>query len=338
MPPMNVLLRADAGKTQGTGHVMRCMTLAEELLARGHRVTLMGDLGSVPWLEATVAASGVRHLHCQVNRLDTAWVANSSFDWVVVDSYAILPERVSQLQGTTRCLAIVDGDSRGIAADLYLDQNLGTGLGLVEALRGKVLAGSKFALIRDAVLEQRRPADVAEIGRRLRVVAFMGGTDPHGAIVGVAASIVTQRLDIELDLVTADTWRIATRDAVNGYPDVRLIKPTGNLPTILGRADIVVSGAGTSAWDICSMGRPAVLIALVENQRESLAAIDREGVALAIDATSGGADPLAGSGSMVASLVRNPDQRDELVKRCLQAFDGKGKVRVVEHMERIHRS
>ncbi len=56
---MRILLRSDAGVQTGTGHVMRCLTLAEELLGRGHEVVLLGSIGDVAWLREQVADSGV---------------------------------------------------------------------------------------------------------------------------------------------------------------------------------------------------------------------------------------------------------------------------------------
>lgn len=335
---MNVLLRADAGESQGTGHVMRCMTLAEALLARGHAVTIMGALGDVPWLTELIKNSGIRHTVCKANELDVDGIAASGFDWVVVDSYLVPSERVSSLNRSTPCLAIVDGDIRGIRADLYLDQNLGASLDNGHELDGRMLAGSSYALVRDAVLGNRRDSTAAQIVGRPRVVAFMGGTDPDGAIVEVAKSIAAQQLDIELDLVTTSLWAGRAESAVAGLAHARLIEPTEDLPTILGSADVIVSAAGTSAWDICTMARPAVLIALVANQQGSLAPIAQAGVALTIDATPGGAGGISETGQLVASLINDSGLRQGLIQRCKATFDGLGKSRVVKTMERMVRA
>lgn len=337
MKPMNVLLRADAGVSQGTGHVMRCLTLAEAVLARGHRATLMGDLGSVAWLSEAVANSGVAHVQCAPDSLDTEWITTSAFDWAVVDSYTIPAEGVSRLSATVRCLAVVDGDARDIHADIYLDQNLGAEPGPTLNPDSLVLAGARYALIRDDVLQHRRRYTAPRTGDRPRVVAFMGGTDPHGAIVEVARSIAAQALEIDLDLITAEAWESATRAAVEGVAHVRLVEPTRRLPAILGRADIVVSASGTSAWDVCAMGRAAVFVALVENQRASLAAVQKAGIALTLDATNGGTGAISPIGGLVGSLVADAELQSDLVQRCLETIDGRGKVRVVESMERLQR-
>ena len=76
--PMKIALRADANENQGAGHVMRCLTLAEAFIARGHSVTLLGNIGNVPWLWEVLKSSTVEHLECgpdllEIDRILATW-------------------------------------------------------------------------------------------------------------------------------------------------------------------------------------------------------------------------------------------------------------------------
>ncbi|HWL01226.1 MAG TPA: glycosyltransferase [Microbacteriaceae bacterium] len=326
---MRVALRADAGVEQGSGHVMRCLTLAEALLARGHEVELHAALEGVDWLEQAVSVSGARFVVAERDRIDP--LALRGQEAVVIDSYRIPAAEISALP--MGVLAIVDGESRGIRAGLYLDQNLGAeGATWHPPGPGRVLAGARYALVRDAILSSRR-AEPWRIDGRPRVLLVLGGTDPHGltvraaaALDGLAAAAVT--------VVVGARWREQVAAAA---PSAAVVETTPRLPELLAAADVVVSAAGTSAWDVCALGVPAVLVAVVENQQRSLAAASDAGVCLGIDVAAHGAEALSELPGLVGGLVDDEATRRTMSLAARAAVDGLGKVRVVEELERLVR-
>lgn len=338
MRPMNVLLRADSGERQGAGHVMRCLTLGEALLTQGHDVTLMGEFDDPKWLLESIDKSGIQRLACDADSLEIDAIAAAGFDWVVVDSYRVPAKVISRLNERVPCLAIVDGDMRGIQAELYLDANLRAVTNENAQLGDRILAGSEFTLVRDEVLKYRREENSGQLIDQPRVVGVMGGSDPQGVIVDVARSLAARPLNFQLDLVASPAWATQVESVVNGLAHVRILEPTMELPAILGSADVIVSAAGTSAWDICTMAIPSVLVAVVDNQLGSLAQIRRAGVALTVDATIEGTGSISDIAPLVASLVNDPALRAGMAKRCRERFDGNGKFRVVDRMEQVRRS
>jgi spore coat polysaccharide biosynthesis predicted glycosyltransferase SpsG len=332
---MNVLLRADASTTQGTGHVMRCLTLAEELVERGHSVTLWAHLEGVSWLSERIASSGITHENHPAHTLDISRIRASSFDWVVVDSYEIPAEQISEVNAVRPVLAIVDSDSRKITATLYLDQNLGTEI-TFPAVTGadQLLLGSDFALVRKDFLQHRTVAPVSTITGRAHAVVFFGGTDPNGTVVLATRSIVDANPELRLTVVCAERWMPDVYDAC-GTTDVSVLALTPDLPYILSTADIVVSAAGTSAWDVCTLGRPAIFVAVVDNQQPALLHIELQGVALTLDATAERVNELRNIGALVSRLADNDAERSALLERCATLFDGKGTARVVDRMEGV---
>lgn len=330
---MKIGLRADASESQGTGHLMRCLTLAEALLSRGHRVELFGTIDGVPWLSEAIEASGVTVIGHPPDVLEPTVILKRELTGLVVDSYRIPAEDISRFNENVPCLAVIDGDSRGISASLFLDQNLGAQRGTLLETDAKWLGGHRFALIRDAVLQHRAALDGPPPERPLRVVAFLGGTDPRGLSVDTALKLIASCPDAELTMVTPRRWLGSVQNVFRRHPRSRALESTPRLPDLLGEADIVVSAAGTSAWDVCAMGRPSVLVAVVDNQMPALDHILDARLALTVDAVGSADDAASMIAASVARLVRSPELRKELSRNCLTTFDGLGKHRVVEVLE-----
>jgi len=335
---MKVLLRADASPRQGTGHVMRCLTLAEELVRRGHEVHLLTNDSGVGWLEEVMTAAHGVTIHRTVQHsLNPLEVASLGPDWVVTDSYEIPASEISALRATCSVMAIIDGDDRDIQADLYLDHNLGAEQGSWSSTtRDHLLAGSQFALIREAVLQQRRPQPWLVRGDVPHVVAVMGGSDPTGTIVTVAAALARIDADFTATIVVGELWRTNVEETLKGIIGCEVVAPTSELPTILGNADLAVSAAGTSAWELCTLGIPSVLIAVVDNQRESLVRLVEKGLVIGVNLAKNGKEKAeANIVEDVTRLLRDNREREELSARCLGFYDGRGKERVVDAMEAI---
>lgn len=315
---------------------MRCLTLAEALCARGHAVSLMASIIEVPWLRERLLRQGVEVISCEPDSLDVTTILELAPDWVVVDSYWIDPGAISGLSELVHCLAIIDGDDRGIEASLYLDQNLGSeSLDWPEGIRPRLLSGSRFAMIRDDVLEQRRGQPALIRHTPPKVLTFMGGTDPNGVVEDVVMGLVTAEPDMDLTAVcSASTFdAVAAIAADRGW--ISVVEPTATLASLLGGADVIVSAAGTSAWEVCALAVPAVTIGIVDNQREGLAQIRRHGLALTIDAIDGASAEREQVAESVGRLLVDGDLRRRLSTACLAYFDGAGKHRVVEAMERV---
>ena len=329
---MRFVFRADASVTQGSGHVMRCLTLAEEVVAEGHEVVFASAVASIGWLDAALRDSGYPTVAVEVDRIDRDALLALEPDWVVVDSYRIAAGEISALDEAVAVLAIVDGDARGIEAALYLEQNLGSDNQPWPGRESRMLAGAHYALIRDGFISARRP-NPARIIDVPHVTAFMGGTDPTGVIVAVAEQLALVSMPFTLTVVAPERFH---GEVAAALPAAQVIAPTTDLPALLGRSDVIVSAAGTSAWDVCTLAVPALFIGVVDNQSASLRALIDGGYALGVDLAAGG--DVTEIAPAVASLLSNQALRDSLSARCAGQFDGLGKNRVVAAMTASTRS
>ncbi|SCL32521.1 Spore coat polysaccharide biosynthesis protein SpsG, predicted glycosyltransferase [Micromonospora nigra] len=328
-------LRCDAGPWRGVGHLVRCLALGEELLRRGVPVEVFGSVDGVDWAVDQLLDRGIGLCpgpDTPAGLVDAA--RRHHLDAVVLDSYELDPAGAGALRAAgVTTLAIVDGDPRGQDADLYLDQNVGA---TTVVPGGRLLAGSAYALLRDSVVAARpaapRPATDVD---RPRVLAFFGGTDAAGAAAPLARLLLSTGRPMELTVVVGRPEVAADLAALTPAPgqSLRPVPPTGGLPALIDAADLVVSAAGTSTWELCCLGAPSALVCVVDNQREAYHRVVGAGLAAGLGElpalTADGDRARAGAGTLARLLASGRD-RAALSARAWAAVDGLGRVRVAD--------
>lgn len=332
---MQVVIRADASPHQGTGHVMRCLALSEELSKHGHEAYLVTNYSGIEWLEQMIEKTKVQVLRTQQHKLSDDLWGHITPDWVIVDSYEISPASISKFSTHTKLLAIVDGDTRGIIAHRYLDQNLEAEHNSWPSdINDRIWAGSKYSLVRDDFLKYKREKPWEFRKEIPHLVSFMGGTDPTGAIVDVSSALINLRGMCTATVVVAPKWQDTVEKLFDGLSGFEIIGPTPELPLKLASADIVVSASGTSTWDLFTLGIPAILVAVVENQLLVHNRITKNKLAMGIIRSRGGEkDVVKDIETMALRLIRDKSLREMLSQRCLDHFDGAGKSKIVEKLE-----
>lgn len=335
---VSIGLRCDAGRTMGSGHLVRCLALAEELLARGYQVQLLGDIDQVPWALAEVERLGIpRHPATRTPEELVAAARRLSLAAVVIDSYVLDPRCAGALRAAgVPVLAVVDGDLRGQEADLYLDQNLDAEAASPPLPPGATrLAGVRFALLRDVVRRRRPPAPRAPKAGVPTVVAFFGGTDPFGAAPVLARLLVATGAPFTATVVTATAHAAEEIAAIACGPGQRLtaIGNTPDLPGLVHTADLVVSAAGTSTWELLCLGVCPALVRVADNQRIGYDRMLARGLAVGLGAIDELRHPGPAADRAVrelAALLADPARRAEIAGRGWALVDGAGRERVAD--------
>ncbi|MFI7441090.1 PseG/SpsG family protein [Nonomuraea indica] len=308
-------VRCDAGGARGVGHLVRCVALAEELRGRGVEVCFLGDLAGSAWARAQLLERRLPLVPAPERPARLAALARDlELDAVVLDSYDLPPGTGAAVRESAAVLAIVDGDSPGQDADLYLDQNLGAELRPVPPLTRR-LAGSRYVLLRDSVRRLRRKAGA----RRAvpRVLCFFGGTDSAGVAPAWARALADTGLPFQATVVSPEPF------AVEG--PFTVIPPTDRLPVLMTEADLVVTAAGSAVWELLYLGVPAALTWVADNQLIGYEALVGRGIAAGLGPEAGPA-----ATKVLACLLADPAAREEFGRRGHGLVDGKGRERVAD--------
>lgn len=326
----------------GVGHVIRCLAIADELVGRGAEVSLIGDLGGVAWLENHVRARRVSVVAAPDEPDLLARLAvRLGLNAIVLDGYHLDTRTGDSLRscGVT-VLAISDGPfGAGQDADIVLDQNLDA---VADASRtGTVLTGIRYVLLRDQVLEHRRPpTDAAPptARSRLRVLAVFGGTDAHAAALVVVPMLLATGAPVEVVAVAArpeitDQLLCLTTGADQR---VQVVPPVDDLAGLAVTCDLVVTASGSSVWEFLYVGVPTALVCVTANQTAGYDAVAAAGAAVPIGSLSALRDDPVQRSSGVASLttlLTTAALRRSLVVRGQELVDGRGRRRVVDAIE-----
>jgi spore coat polysaccharide biosynthesis predicted glycosyltransferase SpsG len=331
-----VAFRCDIGPSIGVGHLMRSLALAEEVAARDVEPVFAADVDSVPWAAQQLASRGFPvHRPPDGPQGHVQWLLGQAAEAVVYDSYR-LPNQVYQAVRAVglRTMAIVDGPLRGAEADLYLDQNMGSERDVIALPKGSTrLAGVRYALLRDEIRVHRPwSAPVSRDVSRPHVLAVFGGTDAHGAGPVAVEALAATRHPFRLTLIAprAELRTRALAISLGPGQTLQIAEPTDRLAELARSADVVVSAAGSSAWELLSLGRCAALVVVADNQVAGYRRLVGAGVAAGL----GTLDDLSLAGASVVSsltsLLSDPGRRTTLARAAWRSVDGRGRERVAD--------
>lgn len=337
---LRVAMVCDAGPEVGIGHVMRCLALGEELVARGVRVVVVADLDRVPWAAEQVRRRGIEIVSPGPgDRRDALGVldvlARVEPSSVVVDSYRLPASVYAELRQRWPLLALTDGDPAGRVADLYLDQNLGaesSAWALPDGARH--LGGLDYAQQRRDIVRQRpsAPKVAADEHRPLRVLAFFGGTDAFGVSPRVVRLVVRTGIAVELTAIAATPELAEEIAGIEPAPGqaVQVIGPTDILAELVADADVVLSAAGTSAWELFCLGAAVGFVCVADNQREACVRMDEDRLAVGIATLAELDGDAEGAVARMRDLLGDVRLRERLRAACWVMVDGRGAARVAD--------
>lgn len=315
----SVAIRVDASIEIGTGHVMRCLTLAEGLRRLGATCTFIcrshsGNLLSLIAQQGhnVAALDGDRGHVTEAGEpkhaawLGVAWwrdaeetrkaIGGGHLDWLVVDHYAIDHRWESALRPSCdRVMVIDDLADRVHDCDLLLDQNLGRSdqdyQGLLSPT-ASLLIGPRHALLRAEFFQWRERSLSRRVNPGVKhVLIALGGVDKDNVtgqvLIALKACSLPSDLRFTVVMGAQAPWLAEVRQLVAEMPcPAALAISVNNMAELMAGSDLAIGAAGSSAWERCALGLPSLLIILAENQRSgSLALAEKKAAVLCSSAT-----------------------------------------------------
>jgi len=356
-----LLIRADADDRIGTGHVMRCLAIAQAWQDAGRE-------GPV-WLASAALPDAVRRryeregasvLAVGPDPADLRALLHSTGPaWVVLDGYGLGVAHQRAVKDDGRRVLVVDDD--GVAgayiADVVVDANAfaeeppyanrssGTTL----------LLGPRYALLRRELRRSRpsplapapepvdarvapvgpvapaRPVSSAEASEhRPRVLVTFGGADPAGLSPIALEAMASLDVKVRLIVGPANQRGDALARLSAGMPRVEMIRDPADLRALMSSADLALVAAGATCLELAHSGVPQIAVVTAENQRRVASALAARGVARSLG--EAGEITAAVLREAVTTLLDDPAARGEMGRLGMELVDGQGAARLIEAM------
>ena len=345
--PRKVFIRTDGNETVASGHVMRCLSLADALRENGMDVlfvvsddcfkTVIEKRG-FPLIDLE---SDWRNIMEGADILVGKCLLCAERPIVVIDTYAVTKQYVGELAAVAEVcyMGIITRD----LGDLSMLVNYATNydvelyLSLYKPRGSRLLLGERYAPLAPGFSGQPKSSD----DKVSNVLVATGGTDPFGFALGFLRRALTTR---ELDGVTfevvvggmsADAGRI--RKLAYAEDRVNIHSGVSDMAALMRSCDAAVSANGTTVYELAAVGIAAVVFAMTKEQVESAESLAKLGV---VDYA--GAVPLSGTDVVIdkaifllAGLVANPMRAKTLAERAHGFIDGKGAQRIAAEIARL---
>jgi len=338
-----LIIRADANTHIGTGHLMRCLALAQAWKDSGGEVAFITACDSTGLLQR-LSDEGFQIVTLKRSYPDPAdWEVTSQAlaahpnAWMVLDGYHFDPAYQRRIKEAGHQLLVID-DMAHLAhyyADIVLNQNLHAAqLHYFCESYTQFFLGTQYVLLRREFLKwegwQRETPEVAR-----KVLVTLGGGDPENQTLKVIRALQEVNVDgLEAVVVVGPSnphLRELQSAIRNPQSAIRLVQNVTNMPELMAWADVAISAGGSTCWEMAFMRLPTVLLVLAENQRFVAEQMGATGAALDLgwhkDLTP---DKIAQS---ITGLLTDLQKRLQMARHSRELVDGEGSDRVLMRLE-----
>ena len=346
-----IVIRTDASQKLGSGHIMRCLTLAEnlrnlgitiEFITRNHPGNLSEQVErkgfkvhSLINIDKTQSQTnlikqekllGVKQL--TVSNATVQILANRRPDWIIVDHYSLDYRWEEKVRPYTKKIMVIDDlANRKHNCDLLLDQNYiydqtrYDQLLLTDTIK---LLGPKYALLRKDFIKNRKNHNQNNFIIK-NVFVFFGGTDfDNLTIMSLKALSQPKLKHLSVDVVigSANPHKLKLKTEIDKHPNMELYIQIDNMAELMAKADIAIGAGGTTTWERMVIGIPSIVVTLADNQVDLTRDLSQDGYINWI----GNADQVDEwvIYNALIEAIKNPDQLREQACSCQNLVNGKG--------------
>jgi len=340
---------------------MRCLTLAGELKEKGADVffitrIMSGDIFNlierngfrVYLLPCKEALVDIKKDGSRVNRLGVNWETDAEqtieflcrehpIDWLIVDHYVLDHQWEVQMRSFVRKIIVIDDlADRSHDCDFLIDQNLYEGMGtryegLIPEYCRKLM-GPRYTLLRPEFIKARSNLRERD-GNVRRILIFFGGSDLNNETEKALDAVwLLNSHDIVVDVIVGalNPHKEEIERLCSTRPNVNYYCQTENMAEFMVKADLAISAGGSTTWERCCVGLPAIIIAIAENQINISKALSNAGAGIYLGTSKQVTKEMIAQS--IANVMKSSEVMINISKRARSLVDGNGVSRVITCM------
>jgi UDP-2,4-diacetamido-2,4,6-trideoxy-beta-L-altropyranose hydrolase len=332
------IIRADAFHGLGTGHIMRCLALAQEFLSRGDRVVFMTHCDFPALIQR------LEDEHCRVVRLTGHYPDNNDLPSleaflqdcpnpgvVVLDGYHFDRNYHLAARAIGAKVLVID-DHHHIeeyASDMLLNQNIGAPNIKYNLPTNRLFLGTQYALIRQEFLENiKRSCKPESI---VNILVTMGGEDANNATLKAMRALKKAAPNAKVKVVAGaanpNLYSIE-EEMANSHLDITLLQSVNDMAALMAWTDLCVSAGGSTCWELCLYGISSILVATADNQLGIVQGLEACGAAVYAGWHADLSEAILTE--LCVEIMNDTTRRNQLSATARKLVDGKGASRVVD--------
>ena len=326
-------IRTDMNEKIATGHMMRCLSVADSAREKGAECIFItaddsaASLISKRGYDNIVLGSEYDDMDGELEKIIPV-MESRNIKRLLVDSYSVTENYFYKLGEHLDVYYIDDLNSfpypvKGVINysnyandDFYPVRYPGT----------KYYLGCGYAPLRDAF----KNPEPKNITRNVKNILLMsGGSDPYGILPRIIESIPAGKYETINVICGSYNNKLAEiKERFEGRKELHVYSRVEKIWQLYAEADIAVSAGGSTLYELASMGVPTVTYSFSDNQIHNVSSFDLDGLMPCAGDVRGGNVP-----ARVYSFIEKLDSMDERLersRRLQRLVDGKGADRLAD--------
>lgn len=330
-------IRTDMNDIIATGHVMRCLSIADAARDLGETVTfLLADGQAAEYItdrgyEAVVLGTKWNDMESELPVL-LEIIKERNISSILIDSYQVTEAYLKRLSEHVKTVYIDDLNLFAYPVDMLICYaNYWKKFGYKERYPNtKLLLGTKYMPLRGVFSNMKKKQIKEQIEN---VLLLSGGSDKYHALDCILEKIKEKDLK-KIEVICGRYYEGYEEFAkkYNEYEHIYIYRAVENIESYMQEADLAVSAGGTTLYELCACGTPAISYTFADNQLENVKQFDKDGMIAYAGDVRDSKIQMAENISQCIDRMQVFEIRKELSCKMQELVDGKGAKRIAEQL------
>lgn len=337
-----IFFRADGNSEIGIGHIMRCVTIAKEIIKKGEDVLFVTSDHN---MDSFLLENGLN-----VESLDGDYsrpidevdklihlIKEKNASAICVDSYFVTQNYFQKLSGYTNIIYIDDFGREAFDVDFLINYNIQASKqdydNLYKNQNTKMVLGLEFVPLREMFRNSKNNIDANQVKD---ILVSTGGADPQNIsfdILRYWKSLGQKYEDIRLHIVCGPLYKCREEIEKEGKNQKNIVLHFNekNMSGLMDNCQLAIASTGSTIYELCAKGIPTIAFYFVDNQKKVYEAfVEKTPVLGAGDYSADKETSLKTIFDDVDNLIDNKELRKEISNKMNKLVDGEGASRIAD--------